>query len=216
LRVEWRSRELLAGAFLASILAAAIGAVSLAPIPDRAPVVSAVLWISLSFGGTILLARSFVAEADRGTLPLLLTLPCDRGAVFLGKAVANGVVLLVTAAVVTPLVLVFLAASGAAAALGLEALGALAAVEALGLVGLAAAGTFLAALAAHSRSREALVPVLLLPVFLPILLATLPATTALLRGAALAAIEPYVTILAGYDVALGAIGWLLFDFAVEG
>lgn len=209
LRVEARARELVASGLLTALLAVAVGVLALGETGGKAAVASGVLWLALVFAASLVLARAFTAETDRGTIEVLLLLPVDRGVVYAGKALAAAAVLLVLAAVVAPLVLVFLAAP-------LAGLLALAPIVALGVVALAAAGTLLSALAARTKAREVLLPVLLLPIVLPVLLAALPATAAVLDGAPLASVSGELTLLAGYDLALSAVSYLLFDFATEG
>jgi heme exporter protein B len=93
---------------------------------------------------------------------------------------------------------------------------ALALVVALGTVGLAAVGTLFAAMTAHIRAREVLFPVLLLPVQIPVLLAAVKATEALLQGEPLAAVAHWVKLLAAADVLYLAVGVLTFDAIMEG
>lgn len=207
LRVEARARELAAAGLLTGFLAVAIGAVALGDAADKPAVVAGVLWLALSFAACLSLARGFTAEVDRGTLEILLLLPVERGALYAGKALASFALLAALAVVLVPVAIVFL---GAASATALAALP----VVLLGVAGLAAAGTLLASLAAHTRAREALLPVLLLPVALPVLLAALPATRAALAGGAVEVSD--LSLLAGYDIALLAVSYLLFEFAAEG
>jgi heme exporter protein B len=95
------------------------------------------------------------------------------------------------------------------------ALPALSVVIALGTTGLAAAGTLFAAMTAHVRARELLLPVLLLPVQLPVLLATVEATAAVLSGQPLAAVSPWLTLVAAADVIYVTAGILTFEFVLE-
>jgi heme exporter protein B len=89
-------------------------------------------------------------------------------------------------------------------------------VLALGTVGLAAVGTLFAAMTAQVRARELLFPVLLLPVQVPVLLATVSATQALLLGQPLADVAHWLKLLAGADVVYVTIGLLTFEFVLEG
>ena len=87
---------------------------------------------------------------------------------------------------------------------------------ALGTIGLAAVGTLFAAMTAQVRARELLFPVLLLPVQVPVLLATVSATQALLLGQPLADVAHWLKLLAGADLVYVAIGLLTFEFVLEG
>jgi heme exporter protein B len=88
-------------------------------------------------------------------------------------------------------------------------------VVVLGTVGFAALGTLFAAMTAHVRARELLFPVLLLPVQVPVLLATVKATEAALAGEALASVAHWIGLLVAADVIYVVVGLLTFDFILE-
>jgi heme exporter protein B len=92
----------------------------------------------------------------------------------------------------------------------------LALVLALGTPGLAAVGTLFAAMTTRVRARELLFPVLLLPAQVPVLLATVSATQALLLGRPLADVGHWLKLLGGADVVYVTVGLLVFEFVLEG
>jgi ABC-type transport system involved in cytochrome c biogenesis permease component len=98
----------------------------------------------------------------------------------------------------------------------LPRLGPLVVVLVLGTLGLAAVGTLLGALTAHVRARELLFPVLLLPAQVPVLLATVSATQAVLLGEPLGAVAHWLRLLAAADLVYLVIGLLTFEFVLEG
>lgn len=206
LATEWRSRETIVPLVLLALLVGAVGMLAFHEVHDRAVVASAIVWIALSFGAALGLARSFGAERDRGTLDTLLALPIDRVALFFGKATASLALLLTTAIVVVP---GYLLASGDPVPPA-----PFLAMVVLGCVGLAATGTILSALAAQARTRDLLMPVLLFPLLVPLLIAAVHGTQDVLRGEAFAAWRPELMLLLGYDLAFLAAGALLFDQAV--
>jgi len=85
----------------------------------------------------------------------------------------------------------------------------------LGTLGLAAVGTLFAAMTANVRARELLFPVLLLPVQIPVLLATVKATEALLLGEPLGAVGHWVKLLLAADVVYVVVSLLTFDVVLE-
>jgi heme exporter protein B len=85
----------------------------------------------------------------------------------------------------------------------------------LGTVGYAAVGTLLAAIAVNTRAREVMLPVLLLPLAVPVLIAAVQATGALLEGASLADAQGWIRILVVYDLVIVAVSVLTFDYVVE-
>ena len=207
-KAELRSRETLLPVLLTGLLVVLVGALAFHDVHDRPVVAAGVVWMGLAFAAATGLARSFLAERDRGTLDTLLTLPVDRASVYLGTAAAGLCTLLAVAALVLP---TYLLASGdplpAARWPGLLLL------VLLGCAGLAAAGTMLSLLAEQARSRDLLMPVLLFPLVVPVLIATVHGTLDVLRGEPFAAWRPEVLLLLGYDVAVLAASALLFDHA---
>lgn len=208
LREEARSRETLLPVLLIALLVVAIGLLAFHDVAERSAVTAGVLWIALAFAAAVGMGRAFGAERDRGTLDTLLTLPVERGHVFLGKAASAFLLLLLVGVVTVP---VYLAASGAPAPAGWPGLVAL---LALGALGLAAAGTMASSLAANTRARDLMLPVLLFPLLVPLLLSGIHGTMDVLDGAPFAEWRPELLVLSGYDLAFLAVSWLLFEQAV--
>src|SRR5919204_3003624 len=118
------------------------------------------LWVALVFTALLGLSRAFAAEREQGLIDGLVLAPSDRSAIWLGKALSILVFLALAELVAVPAFALFFGAVG----------GALVAGVALGDVGIAAVGTLLAAMAAASRARELLLPLLFLPLALPIVI----------------------------------------------
>lgn len=207
LREEARGRETAVPIVLVALLILSVGLLAFHDIADRAAVGAGVIWLSMAFATSVGLARAFGAEQDRGTLDALLALPMERGSVFLGKAASSFVVLLIVAGVATP---AYFVASGSPTG----NVGALALLLALGALGLAATGTMLSALAARSRARDVLLPVLLFPILVPLLLSGIHGTSIVLEGGDFSLWRPHFFVLAGFDIAFVAAAWLLFEQAV--
>ena len=158
---EWRSRELVwsLGQFvlLALVIAnfgfdvEAGGAVRIAP---------GVLWLALVFAGLVAFGRTFAAEKEQASLEAMLLTPAHPAAIFAGKAAAAMVLLAVCEAVLLPGLALFFGAPVVSPAV-------LAAI-ALATIGMAVLGCLLAALAAQTRARELLLPVLALPLWIPL------------------------------------------------
>lgn len=209
LRVELRSKEVLGSMLLLGLFL--VVAANLAfDVSDAGPrLAAAVIWIVLIFALSLGVALTFTKEADRGTLRTLLLLPVDVADVYLAKAAANVLLGLALVAFVVPAYALFFSYDL------LAVLGPLLVVLVLGVVGLAAVATLLAAVAARTSTREVLLPVLLFPVAVPLLMGALTGTLRVLDGASLLAVRSSVTLLAGYDGTMLALGWLLFEYVVE-
>jgi heme exporter protein B len=88
-------------------------------------------------------------------------------------------------------------------------------VTALGTVGYAAVGTLLAAIAVNTRAREVMLPVLLLPLAFPALIAAVQATGGLVEGGALSDVASWIRLLVVYDLVIVAVSVLTFDYVLE-
>jgi heme exporter protein B len=208
-RIEWRTRESLASVFVLGVLLLVVFSVAHDPEPEAAPALApAVLWVTFVFTGLLGVQRGFLLERENDCLAGLLSAPLDPASIYAGKLAANVVLLGVTQAVVVPLVGLFLH-------LDLwPVLAGLALVLALGNLGFAALATLFAAIAARTRAREVMLPLLLLPLLVPLLIGSVEATRAVLAGG-LAAARDGLTVLAAFDVVFTVAGWLLFAYVVR-
>lgn len=164
-------------------------------------------WVVLLLTSLLGLARSFQSEVDDGAIAALVQVPCDRGWVFVGKAGANTVALVVVLLWTALLFEIFLDLGwqrGWAKALG---------VGLLGSLGLATIGTLLGAMAVAARFRDFLLPVLLFPLVLPILVFASQATGVALKGASIPVHWWSALIL--YDLIVALVGYFCFDAVLE-
>ncbi len=166
------------------------------------------LWISLVFGTTLGLGRAADAEIVDGGATACVLSPADPGALFIGKWLSGLALGCVVAAVLASASIVFLnAPTIPVAALGVVTLA--------GLSGWVAAATLVAAMVAGARSREALAPLILLPLATPLVIAAVEATAAVLAGAGLREMAPVLTLLGAYDVIFLVAGFLAYGYVLE-
>jgi heme exporter protein B len=207
LLIELRSRDVLSSAVVFTLLVLLIFnfALDLTGETVRA-VAPGVLWVTFIFAGMLTLGRAFARERERGALQGLLLAPIDRGALFVAKLLVNLALLGVVELVALP------------AFVGLYNLsprpGALLAVVALGTLGFATVGTLFAAVAANTRAREALLPLLLFPVLVPVIIGAVKATGEGLPGAAPDG-PPWLGLLVAFDAIFLALGYVLFEYVIE-
>jgi heme exporter protein B len=209
--VEARSKETLNALVFFALLLIFVFQFALGPDRERlAGVLPGLLWLGFLLSGLLALGRTFLVERENDCWEGLLLAPGDKSAIYLGKLGGNLLLMFVVEAVLLALFVVFFDV-----ALG-EVLPSLALVIALGTVGLAAMGTLFSAMTANVRARELLFPVLLLPVEVPVLLATVRATEATLAGQGLGGVSHWLGLLAAADVIYVVVGVLTFDFVLEG
>jgi heme exporter protein B len=168
-----------------------------------------VLWLTVLFGGVLGFNRSYDQELQNGALETLLLYPGDRRSIFLGKFLANLIFLLLVEAVVLPATAVLYGAD-----LGRE-LPRLLLVVALGTIGFVALGTFYASMASRLRAREVLLPLLLFPMLVPLLVAAVEATSALLSGDAMNRSGAWIRLLIVFDVIFFTAAYLAFSHVIE-
>lgn len=205
---ELRTKDIFSAMFVFALLAVIIFQFAFdLRIENVREVVPGVLWVAISFSGVLGLNRSFVLEKDKGSLEGLLLTPVDRSAIYFGKMIANLAFMLVVEAFLTPLCMVLFDVPLLTAPILLIVL--------LGTIGLAAVGTIFAALSVNTRAREVLLPILLLPVMVPVLIAGVRAVGGLLDGDSLASLSNWVQLLVVFDILYLAAAFMLFDFVVE-
>jgi heme exporter protein B len=224
LRVEMRGRDTLPPMLAFSLAVTLLLAFSLPPDADlRAPadlpvgtaslgvVLSAFMWVTVLFAGLIGFARTFEVEREAGAIEALLLLPIDRTGLFLGKACANLCYVVAVEALLLPFfALLFSLGLGAGWLVLLL-------VIALVDIGFVAVGTLFASVAAHTRSRELMLPILALPALVPIFLAAVELTSDLFLGGGLeeVAATGWFGILVAFDVIVGVAAALAFEYVLD-
>lgn len=205
---ELHTREMVSAMLVFSVLAMFIfsfaldlrGAMARAAAPG-------VLWATIAFAGTLGLSRSLAREQQSGCIDGLMLAPVDRSAIFFGKAIGNLIFMGIVEIVLLPLFSALFNVSLLRPGVLL--------VMALGTVGYGAVGTLLAAIAVNTRAREVMLPVLLLPLAIPALIAAVQATGLLVEGGTLTEVGSWVRLLVVYDLVIVAVSMLTFGYVVE-
>jgi len=175
------------------------------------PLASGVLWVTLLLATVLAVNRLFASEREDGALEGILLAPIDRTSVYLAKAAALFLYLVVFELVALPAFAILLLGPNL-----LDAFPALLAILLLADVGLAALGALVAGLAAETRARDLIVPLLLLPLLVPLLISAAKASQPLL------ALQPrahelgkWLGFLALYDLVFVLLAVAVFDFLLE-
>jgi heme exporter protein B len=209
LRLEFRTRELLIATVIFALVVVVLFSFAFDPTAAESRRYGpGLLWIAFLFAGSLMLHPSFAREHANDTLDALRMAPITSFSILLGKVLANFIFLSLAEIVVVPVFAVLYNVSLAGV------VGRLILVLVLGTLGLVTTGTVFSAISAHARMRELLLPLLLLPILAPLLIAAVEATASLLMD------EPalnwtWVAFLAGFDVVFMTASWLLCDYLVE-
>jgi heme ABC exporter ATP-binding subunit CcmA/heme exporter protein CcmB len=208
LAAELHTREIISAMFVFAVLALFIfsfaldlrGALAVAAAPG-------VLWSTIAFAGTLGLSRSMAREHQTGGMEGLLVAPVDRVSIFFGKALGSLLLMIIVELVLVPLTVAFFNVPLLHGGVLLALL--------LGTLGYAAVGTLLSAIAVNTRAREVMLPILLLPMLVPLLLAAVQTTRGLIDGAAWADLGGWTRILVVYDLIVTAVAMVTFGYTLE-
>jgi heme exporter protein B len=196
LKVELRARDTLP-AMLLFVLSTLVVFRFALPEDTQDDAAYGLLWVAIVFTALLGLGRAWVAEQEHGVLDGLVLAPCDRSAIWLGKTVATLAFLLASQVVALPAFALFFAPLDATAVAGVL----------LADVGICVVGSLLAAMAAASRTRELLLPLLVLPLSIPLVVGGV--------GASISADgERFLLFLVLYDAVFAVLSWASFEYVV--
>ena len=180
--------------------------------PDSARLAAAapgLLWLAVVFAGLLAVNRLHLLETDDGALEQLALYPISRRAIYAGKALGGMAVMLVLGLVVLGAVGILFAVDVASAWVPLLT------TVALGAIGIAAVGTFYAGVTVRLRAREVMLPLLMLPVLAPLLLAAVKATAAALAGDPFGELGAWLQLLVAFDVIMIVAGAATYGYLLE-
>ena len=205
---ELRTREMVStmGAFSVLVILLFAFAFDLR-VAKAGTVAPGALWVVVAFAGMLGLNRSLTSEIDRGSFDALLLTPIDRSAIFLGKSLGIIVFMFAIEAVILPLFVIFFNLPFLQPTILF--------IVALGTIGYGGIGTLLATMSSNTRLREVLLPVLLLPIAIPALLAAVKCTAGALDGRDFAEWANWFGLLVSFDLVMLGASFLVYDFIVE-
>jgi len=209
LRLEFRSRELLSATIIFALVVVVLFSFAFDPTAAESRRYGpGLLWIAFLFAGSLMLNPSFSREQNNETLDALRLAPISPFAILLGKMLANFIFMSVAELILVPVFAVLYNISLAGI------IWRLALVLMLGTIGLTVTGTVFSAVSAHARMRELLLPLLLLPILTPLLIASVESTASLFQEQP-ALDRTWVAFLAGFDIVFLTASWLLSDYLLD-
>jgi heme exporter protein B len=212
LRTEFRSRELLTTTVVFILMVVVLFSFTFDPTTEESRRFGpGLLWLAFLFAASLMLQPCFLREQTNDTLSALRLSVADPFAIFLSKLCANTLFLLLTELLLLPVFAVLYNVPL------LPVVPQLVVVLFLGSLGLSVTGTTLSAISAQARLRELLLPVLLLPLLTPLLIASTEATAALLdRDPLLRVLRwDWLAFLIAFDVIFLTAVWLFGEYLLE-
>jgi len=209
LLLQWRTRGQLMAVFVFGAAALLLFSFAIGPNASALRTFSGgFLWLGLLLSSTLTLAESFHAEMENRALEGLLLLPAEPRTLYYAKAIANWLQLMVLGIALIPVMVVLYDA-------GTTRLPTLLLVVALGTAGLSAPGTLYAAMTAQLKAKQTLLPLLLFPLIVPALLASVKATSLVILGDPMGQARPWIVLLLAFDLIYWSLCGLLYGRVIE-
>lgn len=204
--LELRTKDIVVSALVFALLVIVVFSFAITPTPQTVAFVApGILWISFTFGGVLGLNRSMALERESGGLHALMLAPVSRDLIFFGKMLGTFLFMLLVEVAVFPVFAVLFNFS--------LLLPGLIPVAVLATLAIAAVGTLFAAIAANTRSREVMLPLLFFPVVVPVVIAAVEASTAVLQGDT--AFDRWIPFLLAFDAVFLVVCPFAFQLVVE-
>ncbi|MBI3815535.1 MAG: heme exporter protein CcmB [Nitrospinae bacterium] len=210
IRAEIRTKEIFSSMFIFSLLVLvifnfSIDLLEIKPL-DIAP---GVLWIAFTFSGILGLNRSFLFEKENDCLQGMMLTPVDRSAIYLGKMLGNLILMLVMEVIAVPVFVILFN-------IGIyDKIFQLAVVIFLGTLGFVTVGTLFSAMSVNVKTREVMLPILLFPIVVPVIIAAVKSTGAILSDKPFEDIISWIKLLVVFDVIFLVVSFLSFEYIIE-
>ncbi|PLX70259.1 MAG: cytochrome C biogenesis protein [Denitrovibrio sp.] len=207
---ELKSREIVVSMLLFSILTVVVFSFIFEPGSEfKNRVVGGILWMSVTFAGILGLNKSMMSEVNGGNFSALLLAPVDRSAIFFGKAISNFMFMMIVQLITVPLFIVLYNVNIFHTSFMPMT------VFLMGTWGFAILGTLFSIISVNTRTREVMLPLLLLPVMVPVILASVQALNIYILGLDVAESYKWLKLLAVFDIIFTVVVFAVFDFIVE-
>ena len=212
LRAELRTKEAINASLAFAMVILIMFSFAFDPQEETTREISGgLLWIVFAFAGTLILNRSFARELPNDCLDALISAPVSGPVLFLGKALANYILVLAVEAVALPVFTIFYNVRIA------QQLPTLILVMLLATWGMTVIGTVFSALTVNIRLREVMLPMLTYPILVPVLMSAMRLSAALVMGQAIAGDnEAWFKMLIGFDVMFTAVSLVLMETVLVG
>lgn len=207
--MELRSKEVVNSMLVFALLVTVVFSFIFEPGSEsKQEVVGGIFWVAVVFSGLLGLGKSMVSEVQGGNLEALLLSPVDRSAVFFGKFLSNFIFLLFMEAVLLPLFTVFYG-------INIVAHPKVILIIFLATYGFCLLGTLFSLISVRTKTREIMLPLMLLPVMVPVILGAILSVNVFIMGNPPEEASNWITLIASFDAVFTAVIFALFGLIIE-
>jgi heme exporter protein B len=208
--VEFRTRERIAAMGGFTVLVGVLFNYAIDPTAVEPQAIAAgLIWMTIIFGGMLGLGRTFSLEEEEGAFQGILLSPIPRDAIYLGKVIANFLILTVVTALVFGVFALFFGLSFGGHPLALSG------VVLLGILGFVAIGTLFSGISSGTTMGDTLLPILVFPLLIPLIIYGVTATGSLFAGLPASEVDGNIRMLGAFAAVALFAGAGLFRFVVE-
>ena len=207
--MELRSKEVVNSMLVFALLVTVVFSFIFEPgSQSKQEVVGGIFWVAVVFSGLLGLGKSMVSEVQGGNLEALLLSPVDRSAVFFGKFLSNFIFLLFMEAVLAPLFTVFYS-------INIIAHPKVILIIFLATYGFCLLGTLFSLISVRTKTREIMLPLMLLPIMVPVILGAILSVNVFIMGNPPEEASNWITLMASFDIIFTAVIFALFGLIIE-
>lgn len=208
--LELKSKEVINSMLIFSLLTVIVFSFIFEPGAEyKIDLVGGILWMAIVFAGILGLNKSMMSEINGGNLNALLLAPVDKSAIFFGKVLSNFVFLVFMEIITIPVFTIFYNINiFQHTLLSIPVL-------ILGNYGFSVLGTLFSIISVKSRTREVMLPILLLPLMIPIILAAIQSINIFIKGDAISDANKWIRLIAAFDLIFTFVVYAIFDYIVE-
>jgi heme exporter protein B len=208
LLLEFRTKETFVAVVIFALLIILTFNLGLDNMPGTTPTVSAgILWIAIIFGGIIGMNRIYSIETETGAINRILLTPVSRDAVFFAKALSNIVLMISVEFILLPTIIVLYNLSFDIFPMIFLSL--------FVITGISLVGTLFSVISIKTKTREVMLPILLLPILSPVLIAAVEASAAIIAGQTISDIQNWVALIIVFDAIFFVLAPLFFTYIVN-
>ncbi len=207
--MEIKSKEVLNSMLVFALLVTVVFSFVFEPgSQTKNEVVGGIFWVAVVFSGLLGLGKTIVSEVQGGNLEALLLSPVDRSAIFFGKFLSNFIFLLVMEAILLPLFTVFYS-------INILTHYKIIIIMIIATYGFSLLGTLFSIISVRTKTREIMLPLMLLPLIVPIILGAILSFNVFILGNPEEEASNWITLITAFDIIFTAVIFAIFSLIIE-